>query len=315
MKFIDFKDHYPDEQSCKKEFKQYRLTEGITCKKCAGKEHYWLAAKEQFQCKNNSCRFRTSLKSGTVMENSKLSFQYWFIAMHLMTASKMSVSALEMQRQIGHAYYLPVFLMMHKLRISMRKRDAIYQLEESCEIDEGYFKHTDPLETNEFTGKTEDLKRGKGSQKQTTVFVAHSVGEIPLSLLKSKHKHSTKAKYLKMTVIEDVKTETIDAKVKEQITPESKVTSDDNPAYNNLKNIVANHEPHNMKVKCPGKVLPWIHKAISNAKSIQIAIHHGVSEAYMQNYLDEYCFKYNRRYFGEKLFNRLVACAVLYTWD
>lgn len=315
MKFIDFKDNYPDEESCKLEFKQYRLNEGITCKLCGGKEHYWLGAKEQFQCKNNSCRFRTSIKSGTVMENSKLSFQYWFIAMHLMSASKMNFSALELQRQIGHAYYLPIFEMMHKLRLVMGKRDSMYQLEKSVELDEGYFTHTDPLERNEATGKTEKLKRGKGSQKQTKVLVLHSREKVPLTLEKSKHRHQSKAKFLKMTVIEDVKANTIDEKVKEQIKPEAKIISDDNTAYTNLKNLVAEHEPHNMKKECPGKILPWVHKAISNSKSIIIAIHHGVSDAYMQNYLNEYCFKYNRRNFGEKLFNRLLICSVLYTWN
>ncbi len=66
MKFIDFKEHYPDEESCKLEFKQYRINEGIIYKKCSYTAHYCVAGKEQFQCKNNSCRFRTSLKSGKV---------------------------------------------------------------------------------------------------------------------------------------------------------------------------------------------------------------------------------------------------------
>ncbi len=197
------------------------------------------------------------------------------------------------QRQIGHKYYLPVFLMMHKLRLVMGKRDSIYKFGNTIELDEGFFTHTDGLETNDFTGETEKLKRGKGSQKQTKVFVAHSVQEIPLSLKPSKYKHRTIPKYLKMIVIEDLQTTTIDNEVERQITSKSKIVSDDNTAYNNLKDLVSKHEPHNMTKECPGKILPWVHKAISNSKSILNAIYHGVSDRYMQNYLNEYCFKYN----------------------
>jgi ABC-type bacteriocin/lantibiotic exporter with double-glycine peptidase domain len=78
---------------------------GITCKVCGGCAHYWLKSKEMYQCKLNSCRFRTSLKSGTVMENSKLSFHIWYKAMHLITATKNNISAVEVQRQLGIKNY------------------------------------------------------------------------------------------------------------------------------------------------------------------------------------------------------------------
>jgi hypothetical protein len=35
-----------------------------------------------------------------------------------------------------------------------------------------------------------------------------------------------------------------------------------------------------------------------------------VSEKYLQKYLDEFAYKLNRRYFGEKLFDRLIIAAV-----
>ena len=85
-----------------------------------------------------------SLKSGTVMENSKLSFQYWFIAMHLLTATKKTISALEIQRQIGHKFYEPIWAMMHKIRRIMNKRDQKYKLDENVELDEGFTQQLTP---------------------------------------------------------------------------------------------------------------------------------------------------------------------------
>jgi hypothetical protein len=58
-----------------------------------------------------------------------------------------------------------------------------------------------------------------------------------------------------------------------------------------------------------GEILPWIHIAISNAKRQIINTFHDVKPEFLQKYLDEFCYKFNRRYFGEALFNRLfVAC-------
>jgi len=56
--------------------------------------------------------------------------------------------------------------------------------------------------------------------------------------------------------------------------------------------------------------LPWVHSAIGNAKRILDGIHHSNGENYLQNYLNEYCYKYNRRYFGEKLFDRLLLACI-----
>ena len=108
------------------------------------------------------------------MQGSKLPFQYWFIAMHPMTSTKKSFSAKEVQRQIGHKRYEPIWAMMHKLRTVMGLRDEKYRLGGEIELDEGFF------ETVSITrDKTEALKRGRGSQRQSTVLVAaeSKVGE------------------------------------------------------------------------------------------------------------------------------------------
>ena len=122
MSLINFIEQFPDEASCKQKFKEYRDHVGVVCAKCGGKDHYWKKDKEQYECK--SCKTRTTLKSGTVMHKSKLPFRYWFVTMHLLTATKKSFSAKEIQRQLGHKRYHPIWHMVHKLRQSMGKRDA-----------------------------------------------------------------------------------------------------------------------------------------------------------------------------------------------
>ena len=53
-----------------------------------------------------------------------------------MTSTKKTFSALEMQRQLGHKRYQPIWEMMHKLRSVMGLRDGKYTLNGVVELDE-----------------------------------------------------------------------------------------------------------------------------------------------------------------------------------
>ncbi len=128
MNLLNFIAYYPDEDSCKKKLKSIRDKEGVVCRHCGSKEHYWKSDKWQYECK--SCKTRTTLKSGTVMHGSQLPLRYWFVAMHLLTATKKSFSAVELQRQLGHKYYEPIWAMLHKLRSALLAPDR-YKLTRS----------------------------------------------------------------------------------------------------------------------------------------------------------------------------------------
>ena len=108
MNILEFVEKFKDELTCKAYLRDIRLKEGVTCKHCGGKKHYWLAAKWQFQC--STCSFRTTLRSGTVMENSNLSIRKWFLIMLFMTSTKKGMSACEIKRQMGHTRYNTVLV-------------------------------------------------------------------------------------------------------------------------------------------------------------------------------------------------------------
>ena len=117
---------YSNEIDCKFFFKTLREKIGISCKKCGCTKHYWLKAKWQWQC--TKCQFRTTLRSGTGIHHSHLTFKLWFECMTLMIAFKKGLSAKEMQRQLGHKRYRTVWYMMHRIRASMgREESKIFQ--------------------------------------------------------------------------------------------------------------------------------------------------------------------------------------------
>ena len=53
----------------------------------------------------------------------------------------------------------------------------------------------------------------------------------------------------------------------------------------------------------------------SKVKRLLLDTHYQLKKEYLQYYLNEFCYKFNRRYFGEKLFDWLVMVAVLYPTD
>jgi ribosomal protein S27E len=315
MNLRKFFEKYPDEASCIEGFKSKRLEMGVVCKKCQHTEHYFRKTDLKFQCKK--CGSRVSLRSGTVMENTNLPFQYWMLCIELMTLSKKSFSALEMQRMLGHKRYEPIWFMMHKIRRVMSKRDEKYQLKGCIEFDEGFFERVDNkdiVQEKDIQSEPTPNKRGRGSERQAKVLVM--VESEPSIIAPKKGKPDRTVGYLKMVVMEDLKSETINKEVEKAVDKEATVLSDGYTGYAKLKEVISNHyvvvEPNKQK---SAKVFPWVNRTISNAKKGLLGVHHNcMNQQYMQNYLDEFCYKFNRRYFGDKLSDRLMIAALETTW-
>ncbi|ALU26529.1 IS1595 family transposase [Myroides odoratimimus] len=310
MNISEFFNKFPDEETCKNHFRKYRDKVGVVCKKCGCKEHYWLSTINYYKCKE--CGFRTSLKSGTVMENSKLPFKYWYMAFMFVTSTKKSFSSLEMQRQLNHKYYEPIWSMMHKIRRVMNKADEEFKLDNSIELDEGFFV-TVPNKEERQEYKDQKLKRGVGSQRNSKVIVM--VESILNYEQTNKHKPNRIVKRLKMVHVEDYKSDNLTKELNKSVNlSTTSILTDDARHYSKLKGLTDNkHTAINTKNIKSDTALPWVHKTISNAKRLFLGIYHSIGRDYTQNYLSEYCFKFNRRY-DDDMFDVLLNFSVKYTW-
>jgi len=113
-----------------------------------------------------------------------------------------------------------------------------------------------------------------------------------------------------MKVIDDLNKETINKVVQDSLSSKSELITDDSTSYVDLKGHVKSHYSEVIPKDRIGEKLPWIHIAISNAKRQLLNSYHNVKPEFLQSYLDEFCYKFNRRYFGEVLFGRLLVAAV-----
>jgi hypothetical protein len=117
---------------------------------------------------------------------------------------------------------------------------------------------------------------------------------------------------LKMVVINDLQSSTITPLVEASVSETSAIYFVDSTSYVKLKDIVKDHHPQVIPKTEIGKILPWVYIAISNAKRMLLDIYQDIMPEYLKNYLNEFCYKFNRRYFGENLFDRLMIASVSY---
>jgi len=303
MKILSFSQRFPNDETCRIYLKEQREKQGITCKHCGGVKHYWLENQQLWKCA--ACGSWTNLKAGTIMHKSKLPVRTWFECIHLMTATKKSISALEMQKQLSiHHSYQPVWYMMQKIRVAMGKRDKNYLLSGEIEVDDSFFKIVDTeLDDND------EQKRGRGAATQQKVLVM--VESTPNPKQVNPHKKDRIMGFVKMVTMDDLSAAGINYELQKNISPKAHIITD---GYRGYASSPISHTAMTVLPKEAGKKLPWVHTMISNAKRILRGTHHSIGKHYMQNYLNEFTYKLNRRTFSTDLFDRMITCSVASTW-
>lgn len=316
MNILTFNDRFPTEKSCRVYLAEKREAEGIICKNCGGTKHYWLENQSFWRCANNNCRSCTNLRAGTIMEKTHIPVRIWFMCIHLMTSTKKAFSALEMQRQLGLKRYEPVWYMMQKIRKSMGKRDNKYQLNGTIEMDDAFFEIVDLPEKDELGNNKDDdnegQKRGRGSTKQMKVLVM--VESEPNPLQEGLHKKKRSMGFVKMVIMDDLSSVGINYEVKKAIDKSATVLTDGYRSFAKLNQVIDKHISQVVPSKQAHKTLPWVHTVIANAKRLFLGIHHSIGKEYLQNHLNEYCYKLNRRNFNSDLFDRMLIAGANDTW-
>ena len=298
MNLFNFTANFGSEESCRLHFKEERDKIGVQCK-CGSKEHFWIKSRWSYECKK--CRSRISLRSGTIMQSSNLSFLIWYKTMFLLTATKKGFSSKEIQKQLGLKRYEPVWSMVHKLRKAMGNRDARYTLEGMIEFDEGYFT----IESSEIEQEKGIRGRGAVGKSNVAIMAESTVLEDIETGEKLNH-----CRYFKAKVLTDHKSEQINQTIQESISEKSILFTDKSTSYIDIADYVEIHITEKSNKETTTETLRWVHIAISNAKRNFLGNFHKIKGKYLQLYLNEFVYKLNRRYFEEKLFDRLVITSI-----
>jgi len=155
-------------------------------------------------------------------------------------------------------------------------------------------------------------KRCRGSQKRRTVLVMAKVDSKKGR--PGKFKKPSAFRYVKMVVIPSSSASTMNHTLSADAKSDVTIKSNGWRGFNRNKEASAKPIEKIVPPKEASKALPWVHTMISNAKRNLPGIKHQTKDEHLQNYLDEFCYKINRRYFGTNLFDRLMVAAVEDTW-
>ena len=104
--------------------------------------------------------------------------------------------------------------------------------------------------------------------------------------------------------------EEINQEIKQSIDSESIVFSDKSSSYVDIADFVELHITEKSDKQTTAETLKWVHIAIGNAKRNLLGNYHKIKRKYLQLYLNEFVYKLNRRYFGERIFDRLVIANI-----
>lgn len=295
---LEFQKAFATEEACAQHLQVMRWPEGFVCPHCGHPEAWYIRTRKLLDCKG--CRSKVSLTAGTIFHKTRTPLVKWYWLLYRMAMDKVGVSVAEMQRVLEIKDYKTAWLMAHKVRKAMADRDARYRLAGLVEMDDAFFG---PRGT----------RPGRGSERKRTVLCAVSLYRDRAGVERPGFAH--------LRVVDDASAKTIEAFLDRLgcgVTTEDgrqlleAIRSDGWRAYGRA---VKGKELVHCKVvlrdpKAAGKLLPWVHRVISNAKAVLRGAHRGVSEKHLQAYLSEITYRFNRRYWEKELFDRLVKACV-----
>jgi transposase-like protein len=254
----EFEIRFPHEEACRVYWMELRWNGRPCCALCESARVWRLSGRSRIECAD--CGHQTSITSGTLLHGTRKPLKLWLRAVLEMTVRRNGVSAKDLQRILGFGSYETAWTWLHKIRRGLLDEDR-HPLAVIIQLDET------------FVG-------GKGGLKEM-VFVGAEVG----GRARMAHAPNNDEKTVKIFV---------DREIAEAV----EITTDGLATYNAS---VLGERAHEMKVQTKEErreddAVQSCHWAASLLKRWLLGTHHGAVRAkHLQAYLDEFCFRYNRR--------------------
>jgi transposase-like protein len=228
------------------------------------------------------------------MHRSKIPIQEWFWAAYLVATHTPGISARQIQRQIGISSYESAWYLLQRLRKGM-VNDSRMPLKELVEADET------------FIGGPAKNQKGRGVTKAPHKALVIGAVEV-VQYVDKKNKPKEKAGRLRLAVIDRADEKTIESFLKHNVEKGSKVRTDGWRGYSETALAEYRHAPQVQgSPKRAHQLAPHVHRVFSNLKTWLAGTYHGVEPKYLQGYLDEFVFRFNRRSIPMAAFQTLLG--------
>lgn len=277
---------FSSDEACADYLARKRWPGGFVCPDCGSMEAWELRSKNwTWHCAG--CGKQTSVTAGTAMHGSKVPLRTWFLAAHLLATHSNSMSALQLQAKLGLGSYKTAWLLLHKLRRAMVVPGRNL-LSGDVEVDETSIV---------FRTKDDPVGGGQGRSPVGKIVVMGAVELLPGNM----------PGRIRLSVVPDFTRATAHRFVRDNIEPGSHIWTDGNQSYFGLNGY--GHTVLDIRNMQAHILMPWIHRVFSNLKRWGMGTLHGFRPKYLDAYLNEFVFRWNRRRSYPTTFDRLVGVA------
>ena len=284
----EFRERFAEEAACFAYLAESRWPAGFICPHCSGRTYWVKTRRFVYEC--STCGHQASVTAGTILHRTHFSLREWFWAAYLVATHTPGLSGTQLQRQMGCSYKTAWYL-LHRLRRGMVNENRS-PLCGRVEADEAIIGG--PVSGKTGRGVTQDDNR-------TLVFGAIEV----LPYTDAQGTRLEKAGRLRLAVTKRADAVSIRRFLTAQVQPGSEIYTDGWKGYSKMAVGGYRHTLH-----LPQTHPLHIHRAFGNLKTWLNGTHHGVDPQYLQNYLDEFVFRFNRRKTPMAAFQTLLGLAV-----
>jgi transposase-like protein len=287
MTYAEFLRRFPDSGACLEYLKERYYSNGTECPKCGKASRFHrISGRSAYSCQ--FCAHHVYPTAGTIFHKSSTSLQLWFWAIYLISNSKCGISAKQLGREIG-VTYKTAHRMLKQIR-TLLSDEGDGPLSGEVEMDETFVGGKP--RASDTRGMTRAQAIRHGMDKKQIVFAAVERGGR-----------------VRASLVPDRSGPTLGAKAREFVLPESMVFTDEWKLYVSVGREFKGHRriKHKQRIYVEGDTHTQnVESFFALFKNSVRGTHHNISAKYLQRYLDEYTFRWNRRKCDGVIFGEIL---------
>jgi len=235
-----------------------------------------------------------------MMHRTKLSLTIWFWAAHLMATHSNGMSAQQLKGQLGLSYST-AWLLAQKLRRSMVDPER-EPLKGVVEVDQTEM----PFRAD--NSVFEIAKTGKMIVIGAVEVINHATGKAQKPKTLGGKYLDTLSGRIRLAAIPSNHARHIHAFIKANIAPGATLITDGHASYLGLADY--RHDPRVVRNMAAHIPLKWIHRVFALLKRWGLGTYHGLRRQHLDTYLNEFVFRYNRRFYRHVSFETILGLAI-----